>query len=50
MVNHEIPESYVNDRVGPDLRYVIDASKLLDELGWNIFTNIHQVFDTHRLI
>lgn len=26
--------SYVGDRVGHDVRYAIDASKIADELGW----------------
>ena len=34
---------YVNDRPGHDLRYAIDASKLIEELGWQpIYTNFRQ--------
>jgi dTDP-glucose 4,6-dehydratase len=27
--------TYVTDRAGHDLRYAIDATKLMTELGWN---------------
>jgi dTDP-glucose 4,6-dehydratase len=27
--------TYVTDRAGHDLRYAIDATKLMNELGWN---------------
>ncbi len=39
------PKDYehVNDRPGHDLRYAIDASKLIDELGWQpVYTGFRQ--------
>ena len=37
--------SHVNDRLGHDFRYAIDASKIKNELGWTPMTNFEEAIE-----